>query len=96
MANRQQRRAGKKLLNKPELKQFVDQFCMDMSNMLVDSCEVAKKEADATGTKVDFSTLQTKLEVAMKGKGEELGKKVQEMVKQRTQPQVKMNIRARA
>jgi len=95
MANRQQRRAGKKMLNRPELKKYVDQFCMEMSTMLVDSCEVAKTEADKTGTQIDFNSIQQKLEKQMSNKGEELGKKVQEMVQKAKQPQIKTNIRAR-
>lgn len=82
MANRQQRRAGAKLLNKPELKEYIDKFCMDISNLLVDSCEVAKNEAQICDSKIDFSKIQDQLEDVMKSKGEELGKKVQDVVKQ--------------
>ena len=96
MANRQQRRAGKKMLNKPELKKYVDQFCMEMSSMLVDSCEVAKNESEKSGKPIDFASIQSKLEVAMNKKGEELGMKVKEIVRESTGPQIKTNIRARS
>lgn len=87
MANRQQRRAGKKLFNQPELKEYVDKFCMEFSNLLVDGCEQAKKEASMNNTKVDFSKIQEQLEPLMKVKGEELGKKVQEIVEKKNPPQ---------
>ena len=79
MANREQRRSGKKLLNKPELKKYVDQFCMEFSSVLVESYEKAKEDAEQDKKKVDFSKLQEQLEPLMKQKGEELGRKVQEI-----------------
>ncbi|AEO93832.1 gp587 [Bacillus phage G] len=92
MANRQQRRAGKKLLNKPEVKQYVDQFCMEFSSMLVESCEVAREEAKANNTKIDFEKMHNQLEPLMRTKGEELGKKVQEMVqKQNNKSKISFN-----
>lgn len=83
MANRQQRRTGKKLLNQPELKEYVDKFCMEFSNLLVDGCEKAKNEAKLNNVKVDFSKVQEQLEPLMKLRGEELGKKVKEIVEKK-------------
>lgn len=90
MANREQRRNGKKLLNKPELKNYVDKFCSDVSNMIMDNFEEARKEANVTGTKLDFAKIQEQLEVTMKDKGEELGGKVKDIVRknQATRPNI--------
>lgn len=92
MANREQRRNGKKLLNKPELKQYVDKFCMDVSTMILNDFEKARDEANQNGSKMDFSKLQVQLESAMNNKGEELAFKVKDIMKQNQpqQPQRKM------
>ena len=99
MANRKQRRAGKRLLNRPELKKYIDQFCMEISNVLVDTCEEAKKEAELTNQEIDFTKVQKQLETVMLEKGEQLGNKVKEIVKKQTHPQqyvIKTNLRAKS
>lgn len=86
MANREQRRNNKKLLNKPELKDYVDRFCKDVSSMIMDNFEEARKEADNKGTKLNFAKIQEQLEVTMKDKGEELGNKVKDIARKHQQP----------
>lgn len=100
MANRQQRRASKKMLNRPELKKYVDQFCMEVSTMLVDSCEQAKEESEKDNKSIDFSKIQSHIEESMKTKGEDLGNKVKEIMQQHNKksnkPNIRTNIRSRA
>lgn len=88
MANRQQRRQTKKMLNRPELKQYVDKFCMEISSMLVDYMDEVKKKADEMGVPVkevlnkDETVKQAidgKLHEMFKAKGEELGEKFKKL-----------------
>ena len=105
MANRQQRRQTKKMLNRPELKQYVDKFCMEISSMLVDYMDEVKKKADEMGVPVkevlnkDETVKQVidgKLHEMFKAKGEELGRKVQEITNQHKQSQFKVKINGKA
>lgn len=97
MANRKQRRDTNKVMNRPEVKTYVNKICKDMATILVEYCETASKESQANGTEFNFNSVEDKVKEAMMGKGEEIAKKVKEMAdkqsKQHYGQGLKVNIR---
>ncbi|MNJ90623.1 hypothetical protein D3C87_82570 [compost metagenome] len=97
MANRKQRRDTNKVMNRPEVKSYVDKICKDMATILVEHCESASKESQANGTEFKFDSVEGKVKEAMMNKGEEIAKKIKEMADKQTVPRnrpgLKVNIR---
>lgn len=90
MANRKQRRDTKKIMNRPELKSYVDKVCMDIASILVDHCEQESKKAQEEGKELKFETVEEKLRDAMNGKVSEITEKVKEIASKQSMQQVKV------
>lgn len=81
MPNRKQRRDTKKLMQRPELKSYVDKVCMDIANAMVEHCEKASLEAQEQGKELKFEDVEDKVKESMSGIGVQLAQKMQEIAK---------------